>query len=331
MDLHPAARELVDALVAQDDSRPRTQQAGPGFSSLGGCSRRVFHEIRLDEPCNADVERLPAIMGTAIHSAVERIWEPPGKLFLPEIGLSGTPDRIHDGVLDDYKTTTLKNVEWVRENGPSRQQRFQVHTYAYTANLERSTELARFPEDYPDGWKYPEIHTVRLIYIPRDGRSTDIHVHEEPYDPEVAEDAIEWFRGVMHAVHDEDAPAPEKDAAFCAKFCPFYGELCSGKTEIAKNEPELDDPWLAAAAAQYAEGIALEKRAKDLKKAAAGALEGVRGIAGGYRVGWIRRQPGEALDADAVRAQYAARGERVPTKQVAGSEYPSVRPVKKAS
>jgi hypothetical protein len=313
--MHEAAREVMAALVAVDDGRARTKQRGPGMSSIGGCARKLYHLIRLDEPCN-ETERLAAILGTAIHKALEAApieGEKEVPLLIEEVDLPGTADLIRDNTITDFKTSTLRSIEWVKEHGPSRDYRWQLALYGYAARA-----------------KGYEIERLRLVFVPRDGKSTDIYVFETPYDEAVARQAIEWYQGIQDDVYMDHPPEPGKDAAFCAKYCQFFGELCPGKTEIQKNEPELDDPWAASAAADYAEGIALEKRAKALKERAKGALEGVRGVVGGYRVGWVQRKPGEALDADAIRADYAARGERVPMKTTAGAEYPSVRAVKAA-
>lgn len=322
--LHPAAAELVAALVAKDDERPRTQQVAPGFSSLGDCRRKVWHMIREDAPCNADVERLPSILGTAIHTALEASSLPgfqEVKLYLPEIGMEGTADRINDGVLDDYKTTSLKNVEWVKDNGPSRQQRWQVQTYAHAWN--GTTRTAIFDREDP-------VHTVRLIYIPRDGKSTDIHVHEEPYDPAVARDAIEWYQRIAETVHTwGPAPEPEKEKGFCSKYCQFFGELCPG---LSKDDVDMDvdqdDPWAASAAETYARGAALVKQGDALKKQAAGVLEGSQGRYGNYRVTWVHRSASEVPDADEARRILAEMGREMPMKKKTGSSYPRVTAVK---
>ena len=324
MSEHPAARELVDALIAADDARPRSQQVGPGFSSLGGCSRRVWHEIRGDAKCNPNVKRLPAILGTAIHEYIEDL----SMLGLREVkvrtpgGLPGTADRIHDGVLSDWKTTKLKSLEWVRVHGPSTQQVWQVMTYAYAWNSTRS--IADFLAG-GDG-----VHTVRLIYIPRDGTEDDIYVWEAPYDERIALEALDWLEEILEQADAGHRPPPEKDPAFCADWCPFYGELCKGIVSAKGADAQeigTDDPWLEDAAAAYYQAVKDEKAAAARKAAALDALSGASGRVGAYRVSWVHRKGSSVLDADAVREDYTARGQILPVKTQAGSTYPQIRKV----
>jgi len=332
-DLHPAARELADALIAADDARPRTQQLGPGFSSLGSCARRVWHEIREDQPCNNTTKRLPAILGTIFHNHIDGMLSgfAEVELRLEEINLPGTADRIHDGILDDFKTTTLKNIDWVREHGPGRQKRWQVHSYAYAWNtrqeaaMERNAAAGLLMGRAPHPVAAP-VHTVRLIFVPRDGTEDDVLVWEEPYDRQAALDAMDWFDQIRQYAEDNVPVAPEKDPAFCADWCPFFGALCPGK--VAEKGPDAppvvsDDPWLAEAVKAYAEASAAASKADDAKKAAREALEGFTGRVPGYTVTWVHRAGSQVPDRDAITQQLG----HVPMRTGKPSVYPLVKKV----
>ncbi|MFE5369206.1 CRISPR-associated protein Cas4 [Streptomyces mirabilis] len=281
-----SAESIIDALVAADDERPRTK-AGFGVSGLGGCARKAYHQMRHDDPANPSVKRLPAILGTAIHAALEKAADrlpnalAEVALFVEEVELAGTADLIRGGVLDDYKTTTLKNLRWIKSHGPSRNHRWQVMTYAYAWNAEQPG---------PRGQEKPLIHMVRLIYIPRDGDESDVLVWEEDYDEAVALEAIEWAASARRAVADEAPPAPEKHFSYCANWCQFYG-LCPG-LDTSDALEEVDDPWLADAA----EGLLVAqediREAEGRKEGAKDALDGFTGIVGDFRVTWQRHRYG---------------------------------------
>jgi hypothetical protein len=239
---HPLARLVREALVWNDQQRPRSQQRGPGFSSLGGCARRVWHECRHDEPCNHDLECMAAVMGTALHGAFETAIERYAKLHsldirfevplrLPAIDLTGSADIVHPPELDDIKTTTLKSLAWYRKHGAPRNNVWQAQAYAMAWNLER-------PDD--------PVEHVNLIYIPRDGHFSDVYVYQMPYESDIAEQAVRWFEDIAAA---DEAPAPEKDDSYCSRFCPFFGELCPGAPRA--QDAVHDDPWYEEAAAIY--------------------------------------------------------------------------------
>lgn len=292
-----SAKAIIDALVEVDDERPRTK-AGFGISGLGGCARKAWHQMRQDEPCNPAVKRLPAILGTAIHAALEKAADRlPGalaevSLHVDEVELSGTADLIRDGVLDDYKTTTLKNLRWIKSHGPSRNHRWQAQTYAYAwnslyAQWSQLSDKARAQV----GDMRSEIKTVRLVFIPRDGDESDVLVWEEDYDERAALEAIEWAAAVRRAVADDSIPAPEKHFSYCANWCQFYGALCVGMDSSDPLE-ETDDSWLEEAAGEYLAAAEDVREAEGRKESARDALDGFTGIVGDYRVTWQRHRYG---------------------------------------
>lgn len=274
------ASRVIEALIAADDARPRTK-AGAGVSSLGDCARKVFHVLRRDKAVNPDVKRLPAILGTAIHAAIETAVAVTGgrhevPVTVPGIDLKGSADRIDGGAVEDYKTTSLKNLKWIKSHGPSTNQRWQVHVYALAWNAAQ------------DAFEEPDfVDTVRLIFIARDGTEDDVFVWEEPYDERVAFEAIEWFKGVQDAFRFNFEPEPEKPASYCRSWCQFYGQLCPG---ISSDDdlPVRHDPWTAEAAEEYLTAHEDGKDAEERKAAARTALDGATGVYGGYEVTWRR-------------------------------------------
>jgi CRISPR/Cas system-associated exonuclease Cas4 (RecB family) len=202
---------LAKSLVAHDGQRDRSKQVAIGPSSLGGCSRRVWHDLKRSERINT-TETLAAILGSFIHAGVEkaiRREDPFGDNFLIEIELSHGDLMGHcdlfikdQGIVVDWKSTTKKGFRYFA----NQQQRWQIQTYGWL--LEKN------------GY---EVKEVSLVGIPRDGNMADIKVHREPYDPAIAEKAIAWLEKIKNIVEtDAPAPAPEKFAPFCTNYCSYF-------------------------------------------------------------------------------------------------------------
>lgn len=264
--MHPAITELMEAWKAQDDARPRSRQKTLGMSSLGGCARRAYHELRGDAPTN-ETKRLGSLLGTAFHAAVEGVGLPgETEIFVQHGELTGHVDRFHDGVVRDWKFTKRSSIEWIKKNGPSQQYRWQIQMYAHALCAQG---------DKVDGcW---------IVFIPRDGDEDDCYVWEEDYDPSVAEEALAWLLMVEEAQARNEPPEPEKAIPFCRDYCPFYG-LCPGAHNAKRDADPIDDEWLESAARSYWTAGNNVKQLATYKEQAAGALEGVTGRYGDYLV-----------------------------------------------
>jgi len=86
------------------------------------------------------------------------------------------------GDVVDWKTSKVKNLSYF----PSKQQRWQVQVYGYL--IEKS------------GIGTPK--NVNLVAIARDGDERDIKVHTEPYDPAIAEEALNWLSAIKESAGD---------------------------------------------------------------------------------------------------------------------------------
>ena len=177
---------LIEILHAKENTRARSNQVQIGPSELGGCRRKVYYRLHDQHPTNDNEMKLAAIMGTAIHAAIENAIEladPEGKKYLVEQEVEYGDMKAHidlwipeTGDVVDWKTVKKTNLSYF----PSTQQRWQVQVYGYL--LEKS------------GKGKPT--TVNLVAIPRDGDERDIKVHSEPYDPAIAEEALNWLAAV---------------------------------------------------------------------------------------------------------------------------------------
>ena len=288
---------LIDALVKADTARPRSQQTAIGVSQLGGCRRQVWHKSRGDAETNTTL-RLPAIMGTAIHGAIESAIGSTSALIEERIEIDGLPPATIDyfdpktGEVVDWKTITLKNTAYF----VTQQKRWQVQTYGYL--LEKAGH---------------QVNTVTLVGIPRDGTENDIIVYSEPYDAAVAEQALAWLADV---VAREEAPNPERDAvSFCAKYCPFYGSACDGLGKDYSGEAITDDA-VESAARRYKEIQVAVNELTTEKDGIKAVLEGVNGITmDGIKVKWTEVAGRQSPDTDEIKKLLGD----VPTKQGAPS------------
>lgn len=203
---------LSKSLLAYDGQRDRSVQVEVGPSAIGGCRRRVWHDLKRTPETNKETESLAAILGTFIHSGIEkaiRREDPFGDNFLIEEevvhgDLKGHVDLfIRDkGIVVDWKTTKVKSLRYF----PSAQQRMQVQVYGYLLSQNGH-----------------QVNYVSLVAIPRDGEMPEIKSHIEPYDPELAAQGLAWLKDIKDLV-ESDGPAPEpgERLTFCAKYCSYF-------------------------------------------------------------------------------------------------------------
>ena len=271
---------LIAKIKDKQNNSERSNQVEVGASELGGCRRRVWYRLNGQAETNPNTLVLSSFMGTAIHAAIEKLFDGEEgvtvELEVESRGLKGHIDYISGNTITDWKTITKKNVAYFG----SRQQRWQTQTYALMAN--------------DNGHN---IDTVQLVGIARDGNENDIVVLTEPYSEDVALEALAWLDDVKAAT---DAPAPEKDATFCADYCPYFG-ACAGRTKES-DEYIIDDVWVAEAAKIYRD---LSKQIKELEtkqEGARAALEGINGTTpDGIKVTWSQTKGRETIDESEVQ------------------------------
>lgn len=291
---------LVKALHEKENSRPRSTQVQIGPSELGGCRRKVWYRLNNQPETNENEMKLAAIMGTAIHGAIENALSNNKDVVLEQTvehnGMKAHVDLYipSTGDVVDWKTVKLKNLSYF----PSQQQRWQVHTYGYL--IEQSGT--------------GKVQTVSLVAIPRDGDERDVVVHSEPYDESIALEALAWLEEIKAST---EAPAPERDENYCKFYCKFYdstGEMgCVGiKKGSTKTEyPIIEDSSADTSAMEY---VQLDSQIKELTERKEALREGLAGLLGvtksGFEIKWTTVQS-NTVDKDAVEKALGY----VPTKQ----------------
>ena len=266
---------LLDALKAGDAKRSRSTQVQIGPSELGGCRRKVWYRLN-DQPETNDNElKLAAIMGTAIHTEIEKsLSGNPDVMLETEVEYNGMKAHIDcfvpsTGDVIDWKTSKIKNLGYF----PSTQQRWQVQVYGYL--------LAK------NGHK---VERVSLVAIARDGDERDVKVHTEEYNEAMALEALNWLSAIKESA---DAPAPEKDESYCKFYCKYYdasGQMgCVGlkKERTAVSSVLIEDAQVDTNALFF---LQLTSQIKDLEKqqdSLRASFEGLLGVtASGIELSW---------------------------------------------
>ena len=291
---------LIKALHERENNRPRSTQVQIGPSELGGCRRKVWYRLNNQPETNDNELKLAAIMGTAIHSAIENAFAGNNSILLETTveygGMKAHVDAFlpDTGDVIDWKTVKAKNLNYF----PSQQQRWQVQVYGYL--IEKS------------GKGKPK--TVNLVAIPRDGDERDIKVHSEPYDESIALEALAWLEAIKESA---ETPAPERDESYCKFYCKYFdasGEMgCVGlKKERTKTElPIIDNPDADTNAMEY---LQLDNQIKELTERKEALRDGLSGLLGvtksGFEIKWTTAQ-NNTVDKEAVEKALGF----VPTKQ----------------
>jgi hypothetical protein len=308
--------EVLGLIREHYDSLPRTQQAALGWSSVGSeCSRQLWSHLTGQPKVNAaNVKILAGTRGHAMHAYLEPVFEAAGwqtEVPVEFAGIPGHVDLYRPPVVADLKTGDAAKVRAMRAYGPERGWRVQVQGYA-RALVEKGYEVT----------------TVRIIAIAYDS-SEEVAVWQEPYDPSVTDDALERVADLSLLL---TAPEPEKFVDFCSAWCSFYDETGeNGCPSLAPNAdtPELSDPRMVRALADFTDHKALEKEAEQAKKAAASVLESAYGQAFDMRVKTIARQDGEEVDTSQLLEFWKLVHETPPMRRKPGYSYVDVRPVAK--
>ena len=284
---------LLHVLHNKDASRDRSKQTQVGPSEIGGCRRKVWYRLNAQPETNDHQLKLAAIMGTAIHAAIEEAIghiDPDSNDYLVETSVAYGDLKAHvdlfvpsTGAVIDWKTSKIKNLSYF----PSKQQRWQVQVYGYLLSK--------------NGY---DVKTVNLVAIARDGDERDVKVHTEPYDEAIAQEALDWLAGVKATAELPDA---EKDASYCQHYCQYYDATeqmgCGGlkKERIVLEEKIIEDDGVDKNALMY---LQLDQQIKDLEKKKESLRASFEGVIGstlsGVQISWTTTKGRETVDAKQV-------------------------------
>lgn len=226
--------DLLDAIGQAITQHPRTLQPEIGPSEVGDrCARRLGYKLLGYRTINTDADAAwkPTI-GTAVHAWLEDVfghtqhsgrWLTERRVYpddelLPVGGSCDLFDTATHTVID-FKIVGPYMLAKYRDEGPSHEYRIQAHIYG----LGYSNEGVR-------------VDHVAVLFLPRDGDLSAAYLWTEPYDPQVAESALNRLATIKYNAEKYGDAVLGKlltASAYC-RSCPF---LRVGSTDLSRGCP----------------------------------------------------------------------------------------------
>ncbi|MGI5178652.1 hypothetical protein ACQEVZ_20180 [Dactylosporangium sp. CA-152071] len=225
---HPLKGELISMVRWFESNSPRSLQRQIGPSEIGvDCMRRIAYKLLGTQPANDTADPWFAFVGSSVHDglayAIDQyqrlvlsrtgenlryLIENRVQVTLDENGINGSCDLFDRDLFRvvDHKIVGETALRKYREQGPSTVYRKQVHIYGL-------------------GWENAgyEVREVAIAFYPRSNYLDNLHVWAEPYDRQIALDALnrlDSIRQLAAALPPNLIPA-QPDPAGCA-WCDFY-------------------------------------------------------------------------------------------------------------
>ncbi len=312
-------RDTVTAAFAAENAARQADRDPTelSMSGLGGCTKANAYAIAGTPPSDVPPpeDARQAVLGTWIHLHLlpwmaqligpAAMFEKPVKLNAAGLIIPGTLDLAAPGVCWDVKSVKEWRLHGVRRRGTYSEHRIQVLGYG----------LALYQAGFPVKW---------IVWLYIDRSTGEVHVEVEPFTNRAAlavVDRVEQIR--YHAQRPDQAPRDGRGPGVslacdrCRWLRRCWGDDARpGQTGVQRILAATPD-GIVEALRLYAEGAAAESAGKKNREFAKLVLADVP--AGDYGP-WVlgRGRPGEMLDQQRVREDYALRGEPVPTMPTAG-------------
>lgn len=222
--------ELLELIRTRIVHHPRSLQVEIGPSEIGhSCARRIGYKLagvpeKTDQPPN-----WKATVGTAIHSWMEEMLDDDNLSYAERTG-SGqerwfVETRVNvgdingvdiEGSCDVFDRVTGTVIDW-KTNGPGMLKKYKKGP---------SAEYRAQAHLYGRGWqrKGMTVRNVMIIFLPRNGELSEAVVWTEPYDEQIAIDALTRATGIsvlINAFGDQAYGHLDTADAFC-RMCPFF-------------------------------------------------------------------------------------------------------------
>lgn len=236
--------DLTDVIKWTDNNSARSIQTTIGPSELGSlCDRKIAYRLAGVSEANWWSDPLPAIVGTAVHSWLEKAVNTfQDKHYMDRwmTEITVQPDPMVKGHVDlydkelaaiiDWKTVSPTKLKAWKADGPPEHYKDQVNLYGRGA-MNAGLAVAR----------------VVLVAVPRSGWLRDMQIWVDDYRPERAQAALDRMYGIANKLISmgEDISMEEIDSVPSGEcsFCPWYrggtGRAnlsgCPGNTEAAKK------------------------------------------------------------------------------------------------
>lgn len=235
------ATHVTEVIKQAAASAPRSRQKAIGPSEVGTpCVRRLAYRLLdWDPKPNVDVDPWASIVGTAVHAWLERTFAannptmPDGRQryvlerrVSADARLAGSSDLLdrHFKCVIDWKVPgATAMAEYRRKQDPGLAYRVQAHVYGLG--------YANAGED---------IEHVAIVFLPRSGRLDGMWVWTEPFQPAIAQAALQRRDNVVTALMALDPEAnPQAWASFpaCQSYCTHCPWYLPGSTDLSKGCP----------------------------------------------------------------------------------------------
>ena len=235
-DLNSRIREVV---TNRSSNAPRSKQKRIGLSEVGDpCVRKHTYKMLDWTSTNPQSDPWASISGTAIHAwLADAFGEFPDRYLVEHPvtvtdELGGTSDLfdIELGMVIDHKCMGATSMKSRKRDGMTHTQRVQVNLYGL--GMERQ------------GY---EVKSVALACYPLGGRLDGLHTIVEPYNRQLALDAIERLEDTkvllwqldpeLNPTHWNLIPAtPSRNCIYCPWFLPNSEDAsrgCAGEGKVA--------------------------------------------------------------------------------------------------
>jgi hypothetical protein len=230
---HPRRTELIELIRFADRNSVRSRQLAVGPSELGNpCDRRLAMRLAAVRPVNRTSDPWPAIVGTAMHDWLQRCLERDNAArvaaglkprWITEAEVN--PDPLIRGRSDVYDRETYTVIDW-KSMGDTARRKLAQEGPSWGYYVQDNTYGLGF---HRAGFR---VDRVALMFLPRAGKLSDARYYEWPFDPAVAQQAIERMyrigRQVLLLQQQYGVPdvweqvAP--DATQLCGWCPFYSK-----------------------------------------------------------------------------------------------------------
>lgn len=221
--------ELLHTIRAAIDDHPRSQQTRIGPSEIGHpCDRWLSHKLASTPEVNTRSAPWLPTVGTAVHAWLEdafirdtfaatRAGQEPRWRLEERVSVGTIDGQDITGSTDLYDTVTASVVDWkivgksrldtYRRKGPGPQYRVQGHCYG------RGWQRAGY-----------DVDQVHIVFLPRNGELADTVWWSEPYDEQIAVDALARAEAIAMAntALGPAAPAAMATADSNCGYCPWF-------------------------------------------------------------------------------------------------------------
>jgi PD-(D/E)XK nuclease superfamily len=233
------ADRIKDVVNNRSANAPRSQQKRIGLSEVGEiCVRKTSYKLLDWAKTNPATDPWASISGTAIHAWLADAFMDFPDQYLVEHKvqvtdeLSGTADLfdIANKTVIDHKCVGATAMKSRKKDGMTHQQRIQINLYGL--GFERQGHA---------------VEKVALAFYPLGGRLDGLHTIVEPYNRQLALDAIERLEDTQVLLWQLDPEAnpknwdlipttPSRACSYCPWFLPYSkdgSKGCPGEAEAA--------------------------------------------------------------------------------------------------